>query len=156
MSFDGAPLENAVEGLGYDASAGTLLQGFWRAGANNSATSNSIASHAMDGSLVGAVAFGSDVDFDGLAMRDATGSMYFVDREPGPNTVEIGVVTHGGPRTSLIVYGFSAELNGVNDVTPRRIGEICWRSMRSPLLFIASTRRPRHSWNPGRSAPARG
>jgi hypothetical protein len=144
VTLDGSTLQNAVEGLGYDPAADTLLQGFWRPGANNSSTSNTMAALAMDGTLTAAVGYGANADFDGLATRAGDGSMYFVDREPGPNTVEIGLVSHGGPMSSLVVYAFNAELNGVNDVSldPER-GE---------LLAVDAVTARVHRFDPGTAA----
>ena len=117
ITLDGTSMQNAVEGLGYDPDAGSLVQGFWRPGAGNVSTSNTLGYLAMDGTIASPITLGTNADFDGLATLGQGGTLYRVDREPGPNTVEVGTVSMGGGLTSLVVYSFNATLNGVNDVT---------------------------------------
>jgi hypothetical protein len=116
MTLDGAGLVNGVEGLGYDAASGTLVQGLWRPDSSGPAGSNTLGVLALDGVIGPVFSYGPGADFDGLAARGEDGSMYWVDREPGPNTVEIGAVAAGGARVSLALFGFDSTLNGVNDV----------------------------------------
>lgn len=117
VTLDGEGIQNGVEGLGYDAAAGSLVQGFWRPDSSGPAGSNTLGYLGTDGSITSPAGYGAMADFDGLAARGEDGSMYWVDREPGVDTVEIGVVTLGGPMSSLVVFAFDGTLNGVNDVT---------------------------------------
>lgn len=115
MTLSGEPLLNAVEGLGYDGSIGALRVAFWRPGATNTSASNTIGVLALDGTVTQPVSFGA-MDFDGLGQGRTAGELYRVDREPGPNTVEVGLLSGLSPST-LRTFSFSATFNGVNAVS---------------------------------------
>lgn len=144
ITLGGSSRSNAVEGLGWDPAAGSLVQGFWQPGAPGTSSSTTLGLLGMDGVITGAVGYGGGADFDGLATRAADGSMYRVDREPGPNTVEIGLVTYGGSMSSLVVYSFNATLNGVNDVT--------LATDRGELLGVDAVTGMVHRFDPGTAA----
>ncbi|MBZ0171685.1 MAG: hypothetical protein K8E66_04830, partial [Phycisphaerales bacterium] len=130
--------------LGWNPAAGSLVQGFWRLGSSGTSGSNTLGLLGMDGVITGAIGYGSGADFDGLAMRAADGLMYWVDREPGPNTLEIGLVTYGGSMSSLIVYNFSSTINGVNDVS--------LATDRGELLGVDGVTAKVHRFDPGSAA----
>ena len=142
ITLDGQPLSNAIEGLGYDVLAGSLVQAFWQPGAFNVSSSTTMGYIGLDGAVSSPITF--SVDFDGLATRGADGSMYWVDREPGPNTLEIGVVTVGGSPSSLALYSFSGTLNGVNDVS--------FASDRGELLAVDAVTSMVHRFDPASAA----
>jgi hypothetical protein len=144
LTLDDEPLFNGIEGLGYAADPGALIIAFWRNNASNISTSNTLGFVGAGGVVTDALSYGPGADFDGLGARGADGSLYWVDREPGPNTVVIGTVTHGGTVSSLTVFNFNATLNGVNAVT--------FAPSRGQLLAVDVVTRKVHRFDPATAA----
>lgn len=115
ITVNGAPSVNATEALASTA-RGTLLLSLWRPGASGTSASNSIGTLGLDGSVTGIVGFGSSADFDGLGI-DPAGGLVGLDREPGPDHVDLlNVAYPSGAATLIIRIPFGPTFNYVDDV----------------------------------------
>lgn len=114
LTIDGLNATNAIESLAVD-SEGRLIVALWGPDASNGSGSNSLGALALTGEVTGIVSFGADADFDGLGL-DPDGGMVGLDREPGPDHVDLLNVSYAPADASLIVrLPFSQDFNFVDD-----------------------------------------
>ncbi len=134
IAVNGVPSINATEAITSTA-RGTLLISLWRPGASGTSASNNIGTLGLDGSVTDIVDFGSDADFDGLGI-DPEGGFVGLNREPGPNHVDLLNVSYpSGAATLIIRIPFGPTFNYVDDVVVMN-GEI--------ITLDQSTRRINH------------
>ncbi len=114
LTVDGVNAPNAIESLSTDA-LGHLIVALWRPGSPNIASSSHLGRLALSGAVTEIVNLGASADFDGLG-RDPNGDMVGLDREPGPNYVQLLEVSHTKAGFDVIVtLPFTGDFNIVDD-----------------------------------------
>ncbi len=115
VTVGGVPTVNATEALASTAK-GDLLISLWQPGAATTSNSNAIGTLGLDGAVTGIVNYGSDADFDGLGI-DPAGGLVGVNREPGPDHVDLLNASYPSGASSLVIrIPFGPSYNYVDDV----------------------------------------